>query len=79
MISAKGYNPEHFVCFSYGGAGPVHSYGYHRGLGFQEIIVPAWAAGFSAFGCAAAEFEYRYDKSIDIAIPPDASVSPEPV
>jgi len=73
MISAKGYNPEHFVCFSYGGAGPVHSYGYTRGLGFQEIIVPAWAAGFSAFGCAAAEFEYRYDKSIDIAIPPDGT------
>ncbi|MDU9800320.1 hydantoinase/oxoprolinase family protein, partial [Helicobacter pylori] len=27
------------------------------------------AAGFSAFGCACADFEYRYDKSVDIAIP----------
>jgi len=71
-ISAKGYNPTDFVCFSYGGAGPVHTYGYTEGLGFKDVIVPAWAAGFSAFGCACADFEYRYDKSVDIAVPQDA-------
>ncbi|MFM0258444.1 hydantoinase/oxoprolinase family protein [Paraburkholderia sediminicola] len=71
-ISAKGYNPTDFVCFSYGGAGPVHTYGYTEGLGFKDVIVPAWAAGFSAFGCACADFEYRYDKSVDIAVAPDA-------
>lgn len=68
-ISAKGYNPADFVCFSYGGAGPVHTYGYTEGAGFKDVIVPAWAAGFSAFGCACADFEYRYDKSVDIAVP----------
>ncbi|EJB94258.1 hydantoinase/oxoprolinase family protein [Helicobacter pylori] len=68
-ISAKGYSPSDFVCFSYGGAGPVHTYGYTEGLGFKDVVVPAWAAGFSAFGCACADFEYRYDKSVDIAIP----------
>ncbi len=73
MISSKGYSPADFVCFSYGGAGPVHAYGYTKGLGFQETIVPAWAAGFSAFGCASAEFEYRYDKSVDVAIGPDGT------
>jgi acetone carboxylase beta subunit len=72
MINAKGYNPVDFVCFSYGGAGPVHTYGYTQGLGFKDVIIPAWAAGFSAFGCATAEFEYRYDKSVDIAVPPSA-------
>lgn len=71
-IGAKGYSPTDFVCFSYGGAGPVHTYGYTEGLGFHDVIVPAWAAGFSAFGCACAEFEYRYDKSVDIAVPPGA-------
>ncbi|WP_018633346.1 hydantoinase/oxoprolinase family protein [Neomegalonema perideroedes] len=71
MISGKGYSPSSFVCFSYGGAGPVHTYGYTEGLGFQDVIVPAWAAGFSAFGCAAADFEYRYDKSLDINIAVD--------
>lgn len=44
----------------------MHAYGYTEGLGFEDVIVPAWAAGFSAFGCAAADFEYRYDKSLDI-------------
>ena len=72
MISGKGYNPSSFVCFSYGGAGPVHAYGYTEGLGFEDVIVPAWAAGFSAFGCAAADFEYCYDKSLDINLPDDA-------
>jgi acetone carboxylase beta subunit len=75
MISGKGYSPQSFVCFSYGGAGPVHTYGYTEGLGFEDVIVPAWAAGFSAFGCAAADFEYRYDKSLDINLAPDASES----
>ncbi len=72
MISGKGYSPQNFVCFSYGGAGPVHAYGYTEGLGFEDVIVPAWAAGFSAFGCATANFEYRYDKSLDINLAPDA-------
>lgn len=73
MISGKGYSPASFTCFSYGGAGPVHTYGYTEGLGFEDVIVPAWAAGFSAFGCAAADFEYRYDKSLDLNIAETAS------
>ncbi len=73
MISGKGYSPASFTCFSYGGAGPVHAYGYTEGLGFEDVIVPAWAAGFSAFGCAAADFEYRYDKSLDLNIAEDGS------
>ena len=72
-VAAKGYSPTDFVCFSYGGAGPVHTYGYSEGLGFKDVIVPAWAAGFSAFGCACADFEYRYDKSVDLAVPQNGS------
>jgi acetone carboxylase, beta subunit len=72
-ISAKGYNPADFTCFSYGGAGPVHTYGYTGGVGFKDVVVPAWAAGFSAFGCACADFEYRYDKSVDLGLPQFAS------
>ena len=75
VISAKGYSPADFVCFSYGGAGPVHTYGYTEGLGFKDVVVPAWAAGFSAFGCACAEYEYRYDKSVDIGVGPKATES----
>ncbi|MBA4602657.1 hydantoinase/oxoprolinase family protein [Thermoactinomyces sp. AMNI-1] len=68
MILGKGYSPSQYVCFSYGGGGPLHTAGYTKGLGFDKVMVPAWAAGFSAFGCAAADFEYRYDKTLDINV-----------
>lgn len=68
MILGKGYSPSQYVCFSYGGGGPLHTAGYIKGLGFEDVLVPAWAAGFSAFGCGAADFEYRYDKTLDINV-----------
>lgn len=72
MILGKGYSPSQYVCFSYGGGGPLHTAGYTKGLGFEDVLVPAWAAGFSAFGCGAADFEYRYDKTLDISVPDQA-------
>jgi acetone carboxylase beta subunit len=72
MILGKGYSPSQYVCFSYGGGGPLHTAGYTKGLGFEDVLVPAWAAGFSAFGCGAADFEYRYDKTLDINVDADA-------
>ncbi|PIC64671.1 acetone carboxylase subunit beta [Sporosarcina sp. P13] len=68
MILGKGYSPAQYVCFSYGGGGPLHTAGYTKGLGFEDVLVPAWAAGFSAFGCGAADFEYRYDKTLDLNV-----------
>src|SRR5699024_2504310 len=56
---------------SYGGGGPLHTAGYTKGLGFEDILIPGWAAGFSAFGCGAADFEYRYDKTMDISVDSD--------
>src|SRR5690625_3796907 len=73
MILCKVYSPSQYVCFSYGGGGPLHTAGYTKGLGFEDILVPAWAAGFSAFGCGAADFEYRYDKTLDLHLPEKAS------
>lgn len=66
MILGKGYSPSQYACFSYGGGGPLHTAGYTKGLGFEDVLVPAWAAGFSAFGCGSADFEYRYDKTLDL-------------
>lgn len=62
-ISGKGYSAKDFVLFSYGGGGPLHTYGYTQGLGFEKVLIPAWAAGFSAYGCGAADYEYRFDAS----------------
>ncbi len=74
VVTGEGYSPSNFKCLSYGGGGPVHTAGYTRDLGFDEILVPEWAAGFSAFGCGAADYEYRYDQTTSIDIDPDLSL-----
>lgn len=68
-IFAKGYAPEDYTLYSYGGGGPLHVCGYTKGMKFGDVVVPAWAAGFSAFGCACAEFEYRMDRTVNMAFP----------
>jgi N-methylhydantoinase A/acetone carboxylase beta subunit len=40
--------------------------GYTKGLNFMDVLIPAWAAGFSAFGCACADFEYRNDRTLNV-------------
>ncbi|MBE3560881.1 MAG: hydantoinase/oxoprolinase family protein [Ktedonobacteraceae bacterium] len=67
-VLGKGYAPENYRLLSYGGGGPAHVAGFTEGLNFEDILVPAWAAGFSAFGCACADYEYRADKTIRVAI-----------
>lgn len=69
-ILGKGYAPVNYTLLSYGGGGPLHVGGIAEGLNFEKILVPTWAAGFSAFGCACSEFEYRYDASIDLPVLP---------
>jgi acetone carboxylase beta subunit len=74
VVTGEGYAPSNFKCLSYGGGGPVHTAGYTEDLGFDEILIPEWAAGFSAFGCGAADYEYRYDQTTSIDIDADLSI-----
>jgi acetone carboxylase beta subunit len=71
-ILGKGYSPPDYALLCYGGGGPLHVAGYTEGVGYRDVLVPAWAAGFSAYGCACADFEYRYDQTIDMPILPSA-------
>ena len=70
-ILGKGYSPADYALLCYGGGGPLHVAGYTEGVAYRDVLVPAWAAGFSAFGCACADFEYRYDQTIDMPIQPE--------
>ncbi len=70
-VLGKGYSPAEYTLLCYGGGGPLHVAGYTKGVVFDEVLVPAWAAGFSAFGCACADFEYRYDRTVDLPLLPD--------
>ena len=71
-ILGKGYSPADYSLLCYGGGGPLHVAGYTEGVAYRDVLVPAWAAGFSAYGCACADFEYRYDQTIDMPILPTA-------
>jgi N-methylhydantoinase A/acetone carboxylase beta subunit len=70
-VLGKGYSPDSYTLLCYGGGGPLHVAGYTAGVPYAEVLVPAWAAGFSAFGCACADFEYRFDRSVDLPLMPD--------
>jgi acetone carboxylase beta subunit len=69
-ILGKGYSPADYALLCYGGGGPLHVAGYSEGVPYRDVLVPAWAAGFSAYGCACADFEYRYDQTVDMPILP---------
>ena len=70
QILGKGYSPADYTLLCYGGGGPLHVAGYTEGVSYREVLVPAWAAGFSAFGCACADFDYRYDQTVDLPLLP---------
>jgi N-methylhydantoinase A/acetone carboxylase beta subunit len=72
-ILGKGYSPADFTLLCYGGGGPLHVAGYTSGVPYQQVLVPEWAAGFSAFGCACAPFEYRFDHQVDLPLLPTQS------
>ncbi len=69
-ILGKGYSPADYTLLCYGGGGPLHVAGYTEEVTYREVLVPAWAAGFSAFGCACADFDYRYDQTVDMPLLP---------
>jgi N-methylhydantoinase A/acetone carboxylase beta subunit len=70
-ILGKGYSPSDYTLLCYGGGGPLHVSGYTAEIPYQDVLVPEWAAGFSAFGCACADFEYRFDRQTDLPLLPN--------
>lgn len=53
----RGLDPRDFVCFAYGGGGPVHAGAYARDVGLKSLVVPlaTTAPVWSAFGAATAD------------------------
>jgi acetone carboxylase beta subunit len=74
QVLGKGYSPVDYTLLCYGGGGPLHVAGYTDGVPYRDVLVPAWAAGFSAFGCACGDHEYRYDLTLDMPIEPTADI-----
>jgi N-methylhydantoinase A len=51
----RGYDPRDFVLLAFGGAGPLHVGAYASDVGVKEIIIPAHASEFSAWGIAGSD------------------------
>ena len=73
MVASKGYDTHDFTMLYYGGAGPVHMHGFAEGIEFKDVITLPWAAGFSAFGAACAEYMHRYDRGLRVMVAPNAT------
>ncbi len=68
-LAVKGVDPHDYIVFAFGGAGATHCAGYSRGLGFPKVIVPYYAAAFSAFGASTANIRHRYEMSPYLRLP----------
>jgi len=73
MLLSRGLNPAEFTLLAYGGSGPLHVWGLERGMQLGGVMMVPWAAAFSAFGCAAAEYFHRYDKAVTFFYTPTMS------
>jgi N-methylhydantoinase A len=53
----RGLDPRDFVMYSYGGAGPLHAFGYAAEIGVREVLIPLGngASTLSAYGIAAGD------------------------
>jgi len=71
MLLSRGLNPAEFTMIVYGGSGPLHAWGLERNMSIGEVIMVPWAAAFSAFGVAAAEYFHRYDKAVTFFLTPE--------
>ena len=53
----RGLDPRDFVLYAYGGAGPVHAFGYAAETGVREVVIPLGngASTLSAYGIASGD------------------------
>src|SRR5262245_8850617 len=53
----RGRDPRDFILYAYGGAGPVHAFGYAAEIGVREVLIPLGngASTLSAYGIAAGD------------------------
>jgi N-methylhydantoinase A len=60
----RGHDPGDFALYAFGGAGPQYAGRYAARLGVRELVIPALAAEFSAYGAIASEVKVMVEKDI---------------
>lgn len=73
MSLMRGLDPRRFVCFAYGGGGPVHAAAVAREIGIPRVLVPIPRAGavWSALGAAASDVTHVYQTARELPLPAD--------
>lgn len=73
VLLSRGLNSAEFLLLVYGGSGPLHAWGLARAIEFGSVVIVPWAAVFSSFGVASADYFHRYDKAISFFLTPNMS------
>lgn len=71
----QGLDPRDFVLYAFGGAGPVHAFGFAEALGVREVVVPLGngASTLSAYGVAATDAARTFERQCSLFAPFDAA------
>ncbi|EFK09274.1 hydantoinase/oxoprolinase [delta proteobacterium NaphS2] len=59
----KGYDPNEFVLFAYGGAGATHCCGYGPYAGINRMIIFPFSSVFCAYGSSTMDIMHIYEQS----------------
>jgi N-methylhydantoinase A len=70
----QGLDPRDFVLYAFGGAGPVHAFGFADALGVREVVVPLGDAAsmLSAYGIAATDVARTFERQCALFAPFDS-------
>jgi N-methylhydantoinase A len=60
----RGHDPVDFALYAFGGAGPQYAGRYAARLGVRELVIPALAAEFSAYGAIASEVKVMVERDL---------------
>jgi N-methylhydantoinase A len=71
----RGHDPAEFALIAYGGAGPQFAGRFAAGLGVRGVVIPALAAGLSAFGALSSDLRVRTDADLRPAPVADAGAA----
>jgi acetone carboxylase beta subunit len=69
VLAVRGFSPADYHLLAYGGAGPMFVASSTEGLPLKGVMTVPFAAAFSSFGCAAVDYNHRYQKSTLVAVP----------
>jgi N-methylhydantoinase A len=71
----QGLDPRDFVVYAYGGAGPLHAWGFAAELGCEQVVIPLGngASTLSAYGIAAGDLVHHHEVECRARSPLDPS------